>query len=181
MTVRSPICVLIGHVDHGKSSILDCIRGTSKVKGEAGGITQHISSASVSIKDLKKICGDLLKKLKLTIPGILFIDTPGHAAFTNLRKRGGNLADIAILVIDVNEGLKPQTLEAIEILKQYKTPFVIALNKLDLLTGWRSQKLSLLESIDKQSDSFKILLDEKLYNLVGRLDTLGFNSDYSES
>jgi len=108
--IRQPICVLLAHVDHGKTSILDRIRGSSLAEKEAGGITQAISAHTTTIKEIKKTCGDLLKKIDLTIPGILFIDSPGHEAFTSLRKRGGNIADIAILVIDINEGLKPQTL-----------------------------------------------------------------------
>ncbi len=177
--IRSPVCTLVGHIDHGKSSILDQLRGTSITKIEAGGITQCISSTIFPIAMIKKICGDLLKALKinLTIPGILFLDTPGHAAFNNLRKRGGNLADIAILVIDVNEGIKPQTLECIEILKTYKTPFIIALNKIDLLRGWKSQKKILLENIKTQSENIKNLLDRKLYEIVGKLHELDVPSE----
>ena len=108
--IRQPICVLLAHVDHGKTSILDRIRGSSLAAKEAGGITQAISAYTIELENIKKICGDLLNNIKLSIPGILFIDSPGHEAFTTLRKRGGNIADIAILVIDVNEGLKPQTI-----------------------------------------------------------------------
>ena len=135
MTLRSPICAIEGHVDHGKTSILDKIRGTSVIKGEAGKITQVIGASIIPLETIKKISGQLLEKLNLnlTIPGLLVIDTPGHAAFNNLRKRGGALADIAILVVDINEGPKPQTIEAIEILKSDKTPFIIAANKIDLL------------------------------------------------
>ena len=120
--IRSPICTVVGHVDHGKTAILDKIRDTSIVSIEAGKITQAIGASMIPLHIIKKSCGDLLEKLNLdfTIPGILFIDTPGHAAFTNLRKRGGNLADLAILVVNLNEGFKDQTLECIEILKTYK-------------------------------------------------------------
>ena len=130
MAIRSPIISVLGHVDHGKSSILDSIRGTNIVKGEAGAITQAIGASIMPISMIRKKCGPIIDSLKMniTIPGILFIDTPGHAAFTSLRKRGGNLADIAIVVVDINEGLKPQTIEAIEILRAFKTPFVIAAN-----------------------------------------------------
>ncbi|MFH0936498.1 MAG: translation initiation factor IF-2 [Candidatus Woesearchaeota archaeon] len=177
--IRSPICTVVGHVDHGKSSILDKIRGTAIVQSEAGGITQCISSTCVSLDTVKNITGDLLQKLKikLTIPGLLFIDTPGHAAFSNLRKRGGNLADIAILVIDVNEGIKEQTIECIEILKNYKTPFIIAANKIDLISGWRSNNLPLLENIKKQSPNIQENLDKKIYELVGKLSEFNFNSE----
>jgi len=180
MKIRSPICTFVGHVDHGKSSLLDQIRGTCIVAQEAGGITQAISSSKISTEQIRKISGDLLEKTKirLTIPGLLFIDTPGHAAFTNLRKRGGSLADIAILVIDINEGLKPQTEEAIEILKSYKTPFVIALNKIDLISGWqKTTNQSLLDSINSQSESTQKKLNDRLYELLGKLYEFGFNAE----
>ncbi|MBI2667843.1 translation initiation factor IF-2 [Candidatus Woesearchaeota archaeon] len=172
--IRQPIVVLVGHVDHGKSTIIEKIREISITKHEAGFITQRIFAINVPIDNIKKICGSLLDqlKIKLSIPGLLMIDTPGHEAFTNLRKRGGNLADIAILVIDVNEGIKPQTLEAIEILKQYKTPFVIALNKIDLIPGWKSQKSFLLNNISSQPESVKEKLDYKLYEILGELYNL---------
>jgi len=180
LKTRSPICTLIGHVDHGKTSILDWIRGTSIARGEAGGITQAISSTNLSVNVIKKVCGDLLKtlKLKLTLPGILFIDTPGHAAFTNLRKRGGNLADIAILVVDINEGFKPQTFECIEILKKYKTPFVVAANKIDLIPGWKpNNKKLILENIKEQSVNVQQELDKRIYELVGKFHDEGFASE----
>ena len=122
MKIRQPIVTFLGHVDSGKTSIQDFIRQTAIIKTEAGKITQHIGSSNIPLETVKKICGTLLDtlKLKLTIPGMLFIDSPGHAAFTNIRKRGGNIADIAVLVIDINEGIMPQTLECIDILKQYK-------------------------------------------------------------
>ena len=177
--IRSPICTVAGHVDHGKTSVLDKIRGTAIVETEAGRITQAIGASIVPLTTIRKICGPLLERLniKFTIPGLLFIDTPGHAAFTNLRKRGGNLADIAIVVIDINEGIKPQTTEVIDILKQYKTPFVVALNKIDLISGWQSNKTLLLENVSKQSTTIQQLLDKKLYELVGRLSTFGLNSE----
>ncbi len=178
-STRSPICTVMGHVDHGKSSILDKIRGSAIVKSEAGAITQAIGASIIPLNTIKKICGDLLKQLNMgfTIPGLLFIDTPGHAAFTNLRKRGGNLADIAILVIDVNEGIKPQTMESIDILKQYKTPFLIALNKIDLISGWQTKNSSLLSSINQQSQAIQQILDKKLYELVGKLSEIQLNSE----
>ncbi|MCD4759536.1 translation initiation factor IF-2 [archaeon] len=176
--IRQPICVLLAHVDHGKTSILDRIKESSIVTKEAGGITQNISAHTIELENIKKICGVLLKNAKLTIPGILFIDSPGHEAFTTLRKRGGNIADIAILVIDINEGLKPQTIEAIEILKQYKTPFVIAANKIDVLGGWKSQPEKLiLQSIFEQGEEVRNSIDMKLYEIVGKLSEQGLNSE----
>lgn len=170
----------MGNVDSGKTQLLDTIRNTAIVESEPGKITQCIGCSLIPMETIKKICGSLLKQLKLEIkiPGFVIIDTPGHASFTSLRKRGGNLADIAILVIDVNEGIKLQTLECIDILKQYKTPFVVALNKIDLLPGWRSnQKISVLENIKQQNENAMLLLEKKLYEAVGKLSELGFNSE----
>lgn len=179
MNQRSPICACVGHVDHGKSSILDNIRGTAIVAGEAGKITQAIGASIIPIETIKGVCGSLLEslKLKFTIPGILFIDTPGHAAFTNLRKRGGNLADIAILVVDVNEGFKPQTEEAIEILQTYKTPFIVAANKVDLVPGWVTFPKPLLENIKSQGESTTKGFETKLYEIVGKLSEKGLQSE----
>jgi len=127
--IRRPIVVVAGHVDHGKTSILDAIRQSKVAEKEAGAITQKISFSIVPKDFVEEKYKELLKKfgIKIEVPGFLFIDTPGHAAFTNLRQRGGSIADLAILVIDINEGIKEQTRETIEILKQYKTPFLIAL------------------------------------------------------
>ena len=104
--IRQPIVSVLGHVDHGKSSLLDQIRGTSVVAREAGGITQHIGATEVPLEAILAICGDLVKGKTFKIPGLLFIDTPGHVAFTTLRARGGALADLAVLVVDVNEGFR---------------------------------------------------------------------------
>jgi len=175
--LRSLICTFVGHVDHGKTTLQDVIRGTSVAKTEPGLITQHISFTNVSFSTIQKICGNLLKGKNITIPGFLFLDTPGHASFTNLRKRGGTLADIAVLVIDIHEGIKPQTSEAIDILRNYKTPFVIALTKIDLISGYRKNKPLLIENINAQSESTQENLDRKLYELVGKLAELNLNAD----
>ena len=171
MTVRSPIVSVLGHVDHGKSSILDSIRGSNIIAGEAGAITQAIGASIIPIDTVKKKCGKLLESLNMqfNIPGLLFIDTPGHAAFTSLRKRGGNLADIAIVVIDINEGFKPQTIEAVEILKKYKTPFVIAANKLDLVPGYQKKSDFVLQDISLQGQATKEKIDQRIYELVGMI------------
>jgi translation initiation factor 5B len=170
-TLRSPIVSVLGHVDHGKSSILDAIRNSNIVSKEAGAITQAIGASIVPLDVIRARCGNLLDQLKMTftIPGLLFIDTPGHAAFTSLRKRGGNLADIAILVVDMNEGFKPQTIEAIEILRASKTPFVIAANKLDLIPGYDNKGMGLLADLNAQSEHTKELIDEKLYKIIGQI------------
>src|SRR3989338_2065736 len=178
--LRQLIITVMGNVDSGKTQLLDTIRNTAIIETEPGKITQSIGCSIIPMETIKRICGKLLEQLKLQIeiPGFVIIDTPGHAAFTNLRKRGGNLADVAILVIDINEGVKPQTAECIGILKQYKTPFVVALNKIDLLTAWNSNsKMNLLESIQKQSENAMLLLEKKLYEIVGKLSEFGFNAE----
>ncbi len=178
--IRSPIVSVLGHVDHGKSSILDAIRGSNILKTEAGAITQAIGASIVPIDVIKKKAGNLLKALNMefTVPGLLFIDTPGHAAFTSLRKRGGSLADIAIVAIDINEGFKPQTIEAIEILRASKTPFVIAANKIDLIPNFKSKNVPVLELINSQDPRVIESFEIKLYELVGQLhEKFGLESD----
>ncbi len=177
--MRQPIVTILGHVDHGKTSLLDKIRGSTVAAKEAGGITQAIGASIIPLDIVKSVCGPLLTALKMnfTIPGLLFIDTPGHAAFINLRKRGGNLADIAVLVIDITKGLEPQTLESIQILKQYKTPFIIALNKLDVLEGWHQQDKLLLKDLTLQNASVQRLFETKLYEIVGKLFENGFEAE----
>ena len=177
--IRQPIIVVMGHVDHGKTTLLDRIRNTSIAAKESGGITQHIGASEVPIEVIKKICSVIPgANVNLKIPGLLFIDTPGHEAFTNLRSRGSSVADMAILVVDIMKGFEPQTIEAIKILKSYKTPFVVAANKIDLLTGWRTQRTtSFTESLKQQDARVQESLNTKLYELVGRLSEQGFSSD----
>ena len=182
MALRCPIVSVLGHVDHGKTSLLDKIRKTRITKREAGGITQHIGASEIPTDTIKRISKDLLGMLKadLTIPGILVIDTPGHEAFTSLRKRGGALADIAILVVDINEGFKPQTIEAVNILKQNKTPFIVAANKLDLVPGWNSVDgpFVLNSNETKQHPNALTEFEIRLYeNIIKPLNELGFEAD----
>ncbi len=176
--IRQPIVTVAGHVDHGKTSILDALRSSFVQEGEAGGITQKISFTSFPAENLKKACPLIEKSgINLRIPGFLLIDTPGHAAFSNLRKRGGSLADLAVLVIDINEGIKPQTAEVIQILKMNKTPFVIAMNKIDKITGWRKMSDDLRESVESQGERVKENFLEKYYTLQGALQSYGFETD----
>ena len=179
MAVRHPIVSVLGHVDHGKSTILDRIRGTKVVAREAGGITQHIGATDVPIETIYALCGPLIGERKFSVPGLLFIDTPGHYSFITLRTRGGALADLAVLVVDINEGPKPQTIESINILKKLKTPFVIAANKIDLIPGWRhDENRTFSDAISAQDPRVVAELDEKLYNLAGKLfDKGGFSAD----
>src|SRR3989344_4769768 len=177
--IRQPIVTVAGHVDSGKTSILDCFRDSCIQESEAGGITQKISFTKFPLSQIKNTCPLIEKqKIKLDIPGFLFIDTPGHAAFTNLRKRGGSLADLAILVVNIKEGIKPQTAEVIQILKAYKTPFLIALNKIDSISGWKNQKeKSLKESINSQAINISQEFQEALLSFQGSLSEHGFESD----
>ena len=125
--IRQPIIAILGHVDHGKTSFLDKIRQTIIAQTEAGGITQAIGTTEVPLEIIKKHCSNVLEKfnLDITIPGLLFIDTPGHEAFSTLRERGGSIADLAVLVVDINEGIKPQTAEVLGLMKLNKTPFLL--------------------------------------------------------
>ncbi|MBI2451504.1 translation initiation factor IF-2 [Candidatus Pacearchaeota archaeon] len=177
--IRQPIVTVVGHVDHGKTSLLDCFRGTNVQAGEAGGITQKISFTKCPYEQIKKACPLVDKQgIHLEIPGFLFIDTPGHAAFTNLRKRGGSLADLAILVVSIKEGIKPQTAEVLQILKTNKTPFLIALNKIDTISGWKTNlDKNLKESIDGQAMNVKQEFDEAFLTFQGALSEHGFDSE----
>jgi translation initiation factor 5B len=179
--LRQPVVVVLGHVDSGKTSLLDKIRGTAVQSREVGGITQHIGASFFPIETIKGLTGSLYQKLSKSeaqIPGLLVIDTPGHEVFANLRIRGGSAADIAIVVVDVNKGFEAQTNESIEILRKRKVPFVIALNKIDLVTGWRNGNTPFIsDQIKKQDVNIQTILDEKIYNVVGSLSRLGYNSE----
>ncbi len=175
--LRQVIVTILGNVDAGKSQIVDTIKKTSIVESEPGRITQSIKAYAVSMSSIQEVCKNLLDLAKIKVPGLLFLDTPGHKAFSNLRRRGGALADIAILVVDCNEGIKPQTLESIEILKEGKTPFVIALNKIDLIQGWKKKDQQLVKNISGQHESVKKGVETKMYDLVAKLYELGLNAE----
>ncbi|ALT68636.1 translation initiation factor IF-2 [Methanobrevibacter millerae] len=180
MKIRSPIVSVLGHVDHGKTTLLDYIRGSTIADKEAGGITQHIGATEIPNDTIDEICGSFISALTIKdlIPGLFFIDTPGHAAFTSLRKRGGALADLAVLIVDVNDGFKPQTFEALNILKMYKTPFIVVANKIDMIFGWETHEgFSFKESFNQQAQSVKQALDTKVYEIVGTLHKEGFQSE----
>lgn len=178
--LRSPIVTVLGHIDHGKTSLLDKMRGTGVQDREAAGITQHIGASFFPTETIMSICGDLLKAVKteLTIDGLLFIDTPGHEAYLNLRRRGGAIADIAILVVDINEGPLTQSYESLKILLSGKTPFLIAANKLDKVPGWREKEgMSLFEAIKAQGMSTQTEVDRRIYEIVGALSSNKIQSE----
>src|SRR6266705_989968 len=180
MPIRQPIAVVLGHVDHGKTTLLDRLRGTSVAAREPGQITQWIGASLIPAKTLTEIIGPLLERLKLImeVPGILFIDTPGHETFSNLRKRGGSAADVAILVIDVTKGIEPQTVESLTILKARKTPVLICCNKIDAVPGWKSSDAgSFLENMANQRPEVLTDLDNRLYTMMGTLSRYGIRAD----
>ncbi|MCL5930823.1 MAG: translation initiation factor IF-2 [Candidatus Thermoplasmatota archaeon] len=177
MWVRQPIVGVLGHVDHGKTSLLDNIRGGVVASREAGGITQHIGATEVPIQEILKICKDIIGSRTFRIPGLLFIDTPGHESFSSLRIRGGSIADIAILVIDIREGIMPQTRESLEVLKKFKTPFVVAANKVDLLEGFSGMKGAFIPSIRTIAQARLEELDNKLFQLSSQMYREGFSAD----
>ncbi len=174
--LRQPIVAVLGHVDHGKTSLLDLIRGTTVVAREAGAITQHIGATEIPFETLARLCGGLMPTDGIELPGLLFIDTPGHHSFTTLRARGGALADLAVLVVDLNEGFKPQTLESMQILRRCQTPFVVALNKLDLVPGWRTRKGSFLTNAKRQKKTPGKHFQERFTTVVNELAIHGFDA-----
>jgi translation initiation factor 5B len=168
------------NVDHGKTTLLDKIRGTAVTKLEPGMLSQHVGASYIPIETVKKICGELLKKMKIeiTIPGLLLLDTPGHAAFITLRRRGGAVSDLAILVVDATEGFQEQTDESLAVLKEFKTPFVVAATKIDKIPGWYPyENACFLDSFEKQGEDVKDEVEKKIYHLVSQLAERGFNSE----
>ena len=178
MAIRQPVVSVLGHVDHGKTKLLDRIRGTSVQAREAGAITQHIGATEVPIDHIYKVCSRLIGKKKFDVPGLLFIDTPGHHSFVTLRARGGSLADLAVLVIDIREGLMPQTIESIRILRQFKTPFVIALNKVDTIQGWIAEDgRPFVISEKMQQEHTLAAFNDRMYAIISQLASEGISSD----
>jgi translation initiation factor 5B len=178
MPVRQPIVTVLGHVDHGKTTLLDAIRGSYVAAGESGGITQGIGATEVPIERVIKLCEGLIGNRKFSVPGLLFIDTPGHHAFVSMRARGSALSDLAVVVVDIREGLMPQTTESLRLLRRWKTPFVIAANKIDLIEGWRTGNFEPFVSLlKKQSEEALAALDDAIYRLSGELSSLGFSAE----
>ena len=178
--IRQPIVVTVGHSDHGKTTLLDKIRGSTVTSMEPGMLTQNVGATLIPVETIKETCGNLLERfnIKLEIPGLLLIDTPGHAAFTSIRKRGSSIADLAILVVDITEGIQEQTDESIKILKEFKTPFLVAATKIDRVEGWIPNKKScFLDSFNKQPEWVRQRLDERFYKLVGQFSERGFDSE----
>ena len=171
---------MLGHVDTGKTSLLDKIRGTAVQMREAGGLTQQIGASYFPFDTLVAITQKLMQNvnLKVKVPGLLVVDTPGHEAFANLRTRGGSVADIAILVVDVMHGFENQTYESLNILKSRKVPFIIAANKVDRIDGWKSEEnRPFMKSYQIQSKWVQEDLDNRLYNMMGTLSRENISSE----
>ncbi len=177
--LRNPICCIMGHVDTGKTKLLDNIRRTNVQDGEAGGITQQIGASFFPAETLRERMGSLVesKKIVVKVPGVMIIDTPGHESFSNLRSRGSSLCDIAILVIDIMHGLEPQTIESLHMLRGKKTPFVIALNKVDRLYGWQSVKdRPFVDAIGVQPETVQREFEDRAAGVLLALAEQGLNA-----
>ncbi|KAK1391916.1 Eukaryotic translation initiation factor 5B [Heracleum sosnowskyi] len=176
--LRSPICCIMGHVDTGKTKLLDCIRGTNVQEGEAGGITQQIGATYFPAENLRDRSRELKADVKLKVPGLLVIDTPGHESFTNLRSRGSGLCDIAILVVDIMHGLEPQTIESLNLLRMRNTEFIVALNKVDRLYGWNTcRNAPITKAMKQQSQDVQNEFKRRLIQVTTQFKEQGLNTE----
>ncbi|KGN44524.1 eukaryotic translation initiation factor 5B [Cucumis sativus] len=176
--LRSPICCIMGHVDTGKTKLLDCIRGTNVQEGEAGGITQQIGATYFPAENIRERTRELKADAKLKVPGLLIIDTPGHESFTNLRSRGSGLCDLAILVVDIMHGLEPQTIESLNLLRMRNTEFIVALNKVDRLYGWKSiRNAPILKTMKQQTKDVQNEFNMRLIQIITQFKEQGLNTE----
>ncbi|CAJ1976957.1 unnamed protein product [Sphenostylis stenocarpa] len=176
--LRSPICCIMGHVDTGKTKLLDCIRGTNVQEGEAGGITQQIGATYFPAENIRERTKELKADAKLKVPGLLVIDTPGHESFTNLRSRGSGLCDIAILVVDIMHGLEQQTIESLNLLKMRNTEFIVALNKVDRLYGWKTCRNSpIVKAMKQQTKDVQNEFNMRLTQIITQFKEQGMNTE----
>ncbi|KAK9109243.1 hypothetical protein Sjap_017303 [Stephania japonica] len=176
--LRSPICCIMGHVDTGKTKLLDCIRGTNVQEGEAGGITQQIGATYFPAENIRERTKELKADATLRVPGLLVIDTPGHESFTNLRSRGSGLCDIAILVVDIMHGLEQQTIESLNLLKMRNTEFIVALNKVDRLYGWKTcPNAPIVKAMKQQTNDVQNEFKMRLTQIITQFKEQGLNTE----
>ncbi|KAL4585742.1 hypothetical protein LXL04_010366 [Taraxacum kok-saghyz] len=177
-TLRSPICCIMGHVDTGKTKLLDCIRRTNVQEGEAGGITQQIGATYIPAENIRERTKELKADAVLNVPGLLVIDTPGHESFKNLRSRGSGLCDIAILVVDIMHGLEPQTIESLNLLRMRNTEFIVALNKVDRLYGWKTCKNAPIgKAMKLQSKDVQLEFEHRTTQIITEFKEQGINTE----
>ncbi|KAK4718621.1 hypothetical protein R3W88_016959 [Solanum pinnatisectum] len=165
--IRSPICCIMGHVDTGKTKLLDCIRGTNQ-----------IGATYFPAENIRERTKELKADAKLKVPGLLVIDTPGHESFTNLRSQGSGLCYIAILVVDIMHGLEPQTIESLNLLKMRNTEFIVALNKIDRLYGWKvCRNAPIVKAMKQQSKDVQFEFNTRLTQIVTQFKEQGINTE----
>ena len=179
---RAPIVVVVGHVDVGKTLLLDKIRNTMVAYREPGMITQHIGLSYLPWPIIEKYAAPVIERYRLKgkvwVKGFLMVDTPGHAAFSNLRRRGGSVADLAILVIDLTRGFEEQTYESLILLKSRNIPFVVAANKVDRIYGWKPMpNASILDSYNAQDEDTQGRLEEALVRIIEDFNRQGFEAE----
>ena len=176
--LRSPICTVLGHVDAGKTSLLDMLRESNVQKKEAGGITQKIGTTFMKKESIEEITKEINKEIK--IPGIIYVDTPGHECFSAIRLCGLLISDIIIIIVDIFKGLEQQTIECINLLHEYKKPFIIAVNKIDRLNGWKSNtpnmSTCLKNVLKNQNKNTLSILDDHINKICNQLSSYGFHS-----
>nr|CAB3462146.1 unnamed protein product [Digitaria exilis] len=174
--LRAPICCILGHVDAGKTKLLDCIRRSNVQGGEAGGITQQISATYLPVENVRQRTS-LKPEATIKVPGLLVIDTPGHQSFSNMRMRGSSLCDVAVVVVDITRGLEKQTIESLDFLKRRNVRFIVALNKVDRLYGWKTcSNAQIAKALQNQSDDVRSEFKWRVAEVVTQLKESGFNA-----
>ncbi|XP_014757754.2 eukaryotic translation initiation factor 5B [Brachypodium distachyon] len=174
--LRAPICCILGHVDAGKTKLLDCIRRTKVQQGEAGGITQQIGTTYLPVENIRERTS-LKAEVTVKVPGLLVIDTPGHESFSKMRSRGSSLCDIAVVVVDITRGLEKQTIESLDLLKRHNVRFIVALNKVDRLYGWKPcHNAPIAKALKNQSVDVQMEYRWRLTEVVTQFKENGFNT-----